>query len=209
MDLRRPISNESCGTPIRSTLLSFFRKLKMLLAVGDLRRIPTTTCGPTPPFLAPIQRLRAAARRIGCFRLGRVPSTPGVVLMKDTFYVLFALIGLVLVGVGVAQIREHRRSQARPDSFEQIIGQHFPSGAFSHPMTQPMGTAGSTVPAESVFYLLFGYLFQVVGCGLYADRRGRSPFFGLLGLLSPIGYVLLSLLSPSSRIATSNAASPA
>jgi hypothetical protein len=37
----------------------------------------------------------------------------------------------------------------------------------------------------------------MIGCALYADNRGRSAFFGLLGLLSPIGYVFLSLLNPS------------
>jgi hypothetical protein len=59
-------------------------------------------------------------------------------------------------------------------------------------------TAGMAWPS-TVLHLLFGYLLQIVGCALYAENRGRSPLFGLLGLLSPIGYVFLSLLNPVPR----------
>ena len=54
------------------------------------------------------------------------------------------------------------------------------------------------VPVATVAELLFGYVLQMIGCALYAASRGRSAFFGLLGLLSPIGYVFLSLLNPAS-----------
>ena len=53
------------------------------------------------------------------------------------------------------------------------------------------------VPVTTVAELLFGYILQMIGCALYAENRGRSVFFGLLGLLSPIGYVFLSLLNPA------------
>jgi len=58
------------------------------------------------------------------------------------------------------------------------------------------------VPASSVLYLLFGYILQMIGCAVYAQNRGRSALFGLLGLLSPIGYVFLALLNPTHPIKT-------
>jgi hypothetical protein len=110
----------------------------------------------------------------------------------------------LLVGIGFTQVRQHQSSQARPPTIEQFIGQHVAAGS---PFSRSLNASeSSTVPAVSVLYFLFGYLLQVLGCALYADNRGRSAFFGLLGLLSPIGYVLLSLLSPSSsRVANANA----
>ena len=75
-----------------------------------------------------------------------------------------------------------------------MIREHITLEGFPRPVEGPSSSGMATV-AE----LLFGYILQMIGCALYAENRGRSAFFGLLGLLSPIGYVFLSLLNPATR----------
>ena len=119
--------------------------------------------------------------------------------MKDAMYVVCAAIGLLLVGVGVAQIQENASARTRRSDLPATIREMLPADLL--PAESPSAlahrpTSTGMVPVTTVLYLLIGYLLQIGGCALYAENRGRSAFFGLLGLLSPIGYVLLALLNP-------------
>jgi hypothetical protein len=116
--------------------------------------------------------------------------------MKDTIYVICAGIGLLLVGAGLAGIQESRATQRHGD-IPALIRDRASPEAFFAPVER--SSSAGMVPAASVLYLLFGYILQLVGCALYAENRGRSALFGLLGLLSPIGYVFLALLNPVPR----------
>ncbi len=117
--------------------------------------------------------------------------------MKDAAYVLGAAIGLLLVGMGTAEINASRARQPQSSGFPEEI-RHMMERDFPLPAAGSSSTAGM-VPVAAVCYLLFGYLLQIGGCVVYATNRGRSGWFGLLGLLSPIGYVFLSLLNPAPR----------
>jgi hypothetical protein len=118
--------------------------------------------------------------------------------MKNVIYVLCAITGFALAAAGssqiAAQIQEQELAKARANSFPAAIERLFSQGS-SCPTRQNSAHNGM-VPVETVVYLLFGYILQVVGCAVYAESRGRSVAFGLLGLLSPIGYVFLALLNP-------------
>ena len=116
--------------------------------------------------------------------------------MKDATYVFCAVIGLLLVGAGLAGIQESRATRRHRD-----IPALFRDGASPEAFFAPVESSSSAgmVPAASVLYLLFGFILQMIGCALYAVNRGRSALFGLLGLLSPIGYVFLALLNPVPR----------
>jgi hypothetical protein len=116
--------------------------------------------------------------------------------MKDTIHVVCAAIGLLLVGMGLAGIQESRAAQRQGDIPAMIRGGALPEAFFA-----PVGRSSSAgmVPAATVLYLLFGYILQMIGCAFYAENRGRSALFGLLGLLSPIGYIFLALLNPLPR----------
>jgi hypothetical protein len=120
--------------------------------------------------------------------------------MKNVIYVFCAAIGLFLVGIGstqvVAQFQERERAKARANSIPAAIEKLFSQGSCC-PTPQSSSCVGM-VPAETVVFLLFGYILQMVACAVYAESRGRSVAFGLLGLLSPIGYVFLALLNPAS-----------
>jgi hypothetical protein len=113
--------------------------------------------------------------------------------MKDAIYVVCAAVGLLLVGMGLAQYQAAQTAQCQLD-VRSIFRELAPDGLFA----QEKSSCCVKVPPATVVELLFGYVLQMVGCALYAERRGRSIFFGLLGLLSPIGYVFLSLLKPAS-----------
>jgi TRAP-type C4-dicarboxylate transport system permease small subunit len=115
--------------------------------------------------------------------------------MRDVIYVLCAVIGLLLTAVGIAQYQESMRAKSQSNGFPATIERIF-SQESRYPPTHGSSSAGM-VPAETVLYLLFGYVLQMVGCAVYAENRGRSAVFGLLGLLSPIGYVFLALLTPT------------
>jgi hypothetical protein len=95
--------------------------------------------------------------------------------MKDAAYVLGAIFGMVLTGLGHAQICESILAGLRWGGGPVEIHQMLPGLAC----------------------LLVACLMQVCGCAVYATNRGRSAWFGLWGLLSPIGYVFLSLLTPA------------
>jgi len=116
--------------------------------------------------------------------------------MKDAIYVVCAAIGLLLVGIGLAQIEGSGHAQHDRD-IPSLIRQGASADAFFAPVER--SSSAGMVPAASVLYLLFGYILQIIGCAFYAENRGRSAFFGLLGLLSPIGYVFLALLNPTPR----------
>ena len=111
--------------------------------------------------------------------------------MKDVIYVICAALGLLLVGAGLAEIQGGGVAQRHGDIPAPIRDALFAPVERSSP--------AGMVPAASVLYLLFGYILQMIGCALYAENRGRSALFGLLGLLSPIGYVFLALLNPAPR----------
>jgi hypothetical protein len=54
-------------------------------------------------------------------------------------------------------------------------------------------------PAESVspiwlVVFFIGTILLIVGLGLYAKAKGYSPLFGLFGLLSIIGVIVLAVL---------------
>jgi hypothetical protein len=115
--------------------------------------------------------------------------------MKDAIYIACAVIGLVLTTVGVSQVQESMRRKSHPDTIPGVVEK-----ILSTEMRQSSSYRSSesnTVPVETVAYLLFGYALQIVACAVYAESRGRSALFGLLGLLSPIGYVFLALLNPA------------
>jgi hypothetical protein len=116
--------------------------------------------------------------------------------MKDAIYVVFAAIGLLLVGTGLAGVQESRATLRHRDIPAMIREGASPEEFFT---PAERSSSAGMVPAASVLNLLFGYILQMVGCALYAENRGRSAFFGLLGLLSPIGYVFLALLNPVPR----------
>ncbi len=120
--------------------------------------------------------------------------------MKDIIYVLCAVTGLLLVGVGLAQIQDGRGPRPRRGDIPAMV-RNGASPEALETVLSPVGRSSSRcmVPAASVFNLLVGYILQMIGCALYAEKRGRSALFGLLGLLSPIGYVFLALLNPMPR----------
>ena len=116
--------------------------------------------------------------------------------MNDAIYVILATIGLLLVGLGLAGIQESQAAQRHRDIPALIGARASPETLFA-PRGRP--SSAGMVPAASVVYLLFGYILQMVGCAFYATNRGHSALFGLLGVLSPIGYVVLALLNPVPR----------
>lgn len=114
--------------------------------------------------------------------------------MKDFVFVVSAVIGLVLTSVGLTQIqasaaRQKSAAETIPAVVEKMLSGNSRSDSSCCPSNQSM------VPAETVVYLLLGYVLQMVGCAVYAESRGRSAVFGLLGLLSPVGYIFLALLN--------------
>lgn len=117
--------------------------------------------------------------------------------MKDIMYVACAAIGLLLAGVGLAQIEQSRSPPSRHRDIPAMIDKGFSPEEFFTPAAR--SSSAGMVPAATVLNVLIGYILQMVGCALYAENRGRSAFFGLLGLLSPIGYVFLALLNPVPR----------
>jgi hypothetical protein len=121
--------------------------------------------------------------------------------IKNVIYVLCSIIGFALAAAGstqiAAQIQEQELAKARANTFPAAIERLFSQGS-CYPNPQSSAHNGM-VPAETVVYLLFGYILQIVGCAVYAESRGRSVAFGLLGLLSPIGYVFLALLNPATE----------
>lgn len=125
--------------------------------------------------------------------------------MKDAIYAVCAAVGLLLVGTGVAQIQESASAMTHrsdiPAQVREMLPAHMLS-AESPSAVMHNTTRACVVPVTTILYLLIGYLLQIGGCAVYAEKRGRSVFFGLFGLLSPIGYVLLALLNSVPQPAT-------
>ena len=103
--------------------------------------------------------------------------------MKDFLYILLAVIGLALVGAGLSAIQ-----QARQRPVVRSSNVPFPE------LASLTNNDGSTIPSESLPLILCGYICHLAACAIYATSRGRSPAFGLLGLLSPVAYVLLPIV---------------
>ncbi len=67
----------------------------------------------------------------------------------------------------------------------------FGSMGVSHPV--PPGAIQAPDPAQAL--PLLGGLLMIIGLGLYASMKGRSPAWGLMGLLSCLGLLFLALMS--------------
>jgi hypothetical protein len=122
--------------------------------------------------------------------------------MKDAIYVACAVIGFVLTMVGVSNVQESMRAKSHPDTIPAVV-ERILATEMHQPVSHRSPEPG-TVPVETVLILLFGYALQIVACAVYAENRGRSAIFGLLGLLSPIGYVFLAMLNPTSPPSSSD-----
>ena len=58
--------------------------------------------------------------------------------------------------------------------------------------------ADETVLGIGVFLLVLGPIVLGAGSAIYAAGKNRTPFFGLLGLVSPLGLLFLAILQDRS-----------
>ena len=71
-------------------------------------------------------------------------------------------------------------------------------------LLQGVGSALLTVARSDaafgigVFLLILGPLVLMTGSGIYAAGKKRTPAFGLLGLISPLGLLFLAILKDGS-----------
>jgi hypothetical protein len=111
--------------------------------------------------------------------------------MKNFLFLFCSLLGFVLIGI----LTFATFVDIRPDSGLPFIislwgfAAHYPN-TYHH----------------ILFPVILGYYLQICGCSFYASSRGRSAFFGLLGLLSPVGYIFLAALKPAPEILSENMA---
>jgi len=119
--------------------------------------------------------------------------------MHNTMFLLLGVIGLLLVGVAQALIRNSVQEESRSaGSFSRSnMGGWATGGPLERMFGSERGTIRRTDSTQRALGIVLGLLAHIlvaVGAGSYAVGKGRSPWFGLLGLLTPIGLLFLAVL---------------
>ena len=112
--------------------------------------------------------------------------------MTNTVFLVLGVVGLVLIGVSQALVKDSVRNvQSLP------VG---PLGVFLGREGPGQHQADAAQKASSVIVGLLAHLLVAVGGAFFAVGRNRSPWFGLLGLLTPIGLLFLAVLEDRSGV---------
>jgi len=130
--------------------------------------------------------------------------------IHNTMFIIFGIVGLVLSGAG--QLLIENSTTEVPQSTRSSIGPNIPgfslSGEVGSIFGRNRGTVrqtDSTQKTIGILVALIAHVLIAVGATFFAIGKRRSPWFGLLGLLSPIGLLFLAVLDQDSNGHEANA----
>lgn len=122
--------------------------------------------------------------------------------MHNMVFITFGIIGLLLMGAGQVLIKNSVKEVPRSPhaSFgPNIQGLSLCDDVFGSSYRSVRQT-DSTQRTVGVLVALLAHVLVAVGAAFHAAGKNRSPWFGLLGLLTPIGLLFLTVLEDKSTL---------